>query len=65
MELGANEVNQVKAVPGNDKRNILDFKESLVLASPHCKINWSTCSSVVLPSYPLNYENSGTLYPLG
>jgi hypothetical protein len=35
--------------------------DQLALASPHCKINWSTCSNVVLPSSPLNLENSGTL----
>jgi hypothetical protein len=36
----------------------------LELASPHYKINWPTCSSVALPSSsPLNFKNSGTLYP--
>jgi hypothetical protein len=35
MVFGANEVNQVKAVPDNDKENILNFKASLELASPH------------------------------
>jgi hypothetical protein len=44
MELGAREVNYVKAVPDNDvpdndKGNILNFNASLALASPHCKIN--------------------------
>jgi hypothetical protein len=28
---------------------------SLALTSPHCKINWPTCSNVVLPSCPLNF----------
>jgi hypothetical protein len=65
IELGAKEVNQVKAVPDKDKENILNFKASLALASPHYKINWPTCSSVVLPSSPLNFENSGILFPLG
>jgi hypothetical protein len=65
IELGANEVNQVKVVSHNDKGNILNFKASLELASPHCKINWPTYPSVVLPSSPLNFENLGTLYPLG
>jgi hypothetical protein len=65
IELGAIEVNQVKVVSDNDKENILNFKASLELASPHCKINWPTCPSVILPSFPLNFENSGTLYPLG
>jgi hypothetical protein len=54
-------VNQVKVVPDKDKGNILNFNASLALASPHCKINWSTCSNVILPSSPLNLENSGTL----
>jgi hypothetical protein len=53
-ELGGREVNQIKAVPDNDKGNILNFNVSLALASPHCKINWPTCSNVVLPSSPLN-----------
>jgi hypothetical protein len=61
MELGAREVNHVKAMLDNDKGNILSFNASLELASPHCKINWPTCSNVVLPSSPLNFENSGTL----
>jgi hypothetical protein len=61
MELGAREVNQVKTVVDKDKENILNFNVSLALASPHCKINWRTCSNVVLPSSPLNLENSGTL----
>jgi hypothetical protein len=61
MELGAREVNYVKAMPDNDKGNILSSNASLALASPHCKINWPTCSNVVLPSSPLNLENSGTL----
>jgi hypothetical protein len=39
MELGGREVNQVKAVPDNDKGNILNFNTSLALASPHYKIN--------------------------
>jgi hypothetical protein len=39
MELGAREVNQVKAVVDKDKENILNFNVSLALASPHCKIN--------------------------
>jgi hypothetical protein len=39
MELGAREVNHVKAVPVNDKGNILNFNVSLALASPHYKIN--------------------------
>jgi hypothetical protein len=60
MELGAREVNQVKAVPDKDNRNIFNFNTSLALASPHCKINWPTCSNVVLPYSPLNIENSGT-----
>jgi hypothetical protein len=60
-ELGAREVNQEKAVPDNDKGNILNFNMSLTLALPHCKINWPTCSNVVLPSSPLNLQNSGTL----
>jgi hypothetical protein len=49
-ELGAREENQEKAVPDNDKGNILNFNVSLALASAHCKINWLTCSNVVLPS---------------
>jgi hypothetical protein len=61
MELGAREVNYVKVVTDNDKENILNFNMSLALASPHCKINYSICSSVVLPSSPLNLGNSGTL----
>jgi hypothetical protein len=61
MEIGAREVNHVKAVPDSDKGNILNFNTSLALASPHCKINWPTCSNVVLPSSPLNLENSGSL----
>jgi hypothetical protein len=61
MELGAREVNHVKAMSDNDKGNILSFNASLALASPHYKINWPTCSNVVLPSSPLNLENSGTL----
>jgi hypothetical protein len=61
IELGARGVNQVKAVPDNDKGNILNFNASLALASPHCKINWPTCSNVVLPSSLLNLENLGTL----
>jgi hypothetical protein len=48
-------------VPDNDKGNILSFNASLALASPHCKINWPKCYSVVLPSSPLNLANSGTL----
>jgi hypothetical protein len=48
-------------VPDRDKENILNFKMSLALASPHYKINWPTCSNVVLPSSPLNLENSGTI----
>jgi hypothetical protein len=47
MELGAREVNHVKAMSDNDKGNILNFNASLELASPHCKINWPTCSNVV------------------
>jgi hypothetical protein len=39
MELGTREVNHVKAMPDNDKENILSFNASLALASPHCKIN--------------------------
>jgi hypothetical protein len=50
-----------KIVRDNDKGNILNFNASLALASPHCKINWMTCSNVVLPSSPINLENSGTL----
>jgi hypothetical protein len=42
MKLEAREVNQVKAVPDNDKGNILNFNVSLALASPNYKINWST-----------------------
>jgi hypothetical protein len=61
MELGAREVNHIKAVPNNDKENILNFNTLLELASPHYKINWPTCSNVVLSSSPLNLENSGTL----
>jgi hypothetical protein len=61
MELGAREVNNVKAMPDNNKGNILNFSASLALASPHCKINWPTCSNVVLPSSQLNLENSVTL----
>jgi hypothetical protein len=61
MELGAREVNYVKAVPVNDKGNILSFNASLALASLYYKINWSTCSNMVLPSSPLNLENLGTL----
>jgi hypothetical protein len=57
-KLKAREVNYVKAVPDNDKGNILNFNVS---GSPHYKINWPTCSNVVLPSSPLNLENSGTL----
>jgi hypothetical protein len=64
IELEANKVNQVKAVSDNNQVNILNFKASLALASPHYKINWTTCSSVVLPFSPLNFEKSGTLYPL-
>jgi hypothetical protein len=60
-ELGAREVNYVKAVPDNHKGNILNFNAPLALASPHYKINWPTCSNVVLPSSPLNLKNSGTL----
>jgi hypothetical protein len=60
-ELGAREVNQVKVVPDNDKGNILNFNALLALASAHYKINWPTCSNVVLPSSTLNLENSGTL----
>jgi hypothetical protein len=56
MVLGAREVNQVKAMPDNDKGNILNFKASLVLDLPHYKINWPTCSSVVLPSSPLKFK---------
>jgi hypothetical protein len=44
-------------VPDNDKGNILNFNVSLALSSPHYKINWTTCSNVVLPSSPLNLEN--------
>jgi hypothetical protein len=61
IELGAGEVNQVKVVPDNDKRNILNFNASLALASPYYKINWPTYSNVVLSSSPLNLENLGTL----
>jgi hypothetical protein len=46
-ELGVREENQEKSVPDNDKGNILNFNMSLALASPHCKINWLTCSNVV------------------
>jgi hypothetical protein len=60
-DLGAREVNQVKIAPDCDKGNILNFNMSLALASPHYKINWPTCSNVVLPPLPLNLENSGTL----
>jgi hypothetical protein len=48
-------------VPDNNKGNILNFNTSLALASPHSKINWPTCSNVVLPSSPPNLENSRTL----
>jgi hypothetical protein len=61
MVLGAREVNHVKVVPDNDKENIHSFNASLALVSPHYKINWPTCSNVVVPSSPLNLENSGTL----
>jgi hypothetical protein len=61
IELGAREVNQVKAVPNNDKGNILNFNASLALASPHCKINWPIYSNVVLPSSLLNLEKAGIL----
>jgi hypothetical protein len=61
IELGAREVNQVKVVPEKDKGNILNFIMSLALASPHSKINWPTCSNMVLSSSPLNLENSGTI----
>jgi hypothetical protein len=44
-----------------DKGNILNFNASLTLASPYCKITWTTCCNVVLPSSPLNFENLGTL----
>jgi hypothetical protein len=47
-------VNHVKPVPDNDKGTILSFNVSLALVSPHYKINWPTCSNVVLPSSPLN-----------
>jgi hypothetical protein len=60
-ELEAREVNHVKAVPDNGKGNIVNFNMLLALASPHCKINWPTYSNAVLPSSPLNLENSGTL----
>jgi hypothetical protein len=56
----ARKVNQVKAESDKDKENILSFKASLVLASPHYKINWMTCSNVILPSSPQNFENSIT-----
>jgi hypothetical protein len=39
IKLKAREVNYVKAVPDNDKGNIINFNASLALASPHCKIN--------------------------
>jgi hypothetical protein len=61
IEFGAREINHVKAVSDNDKENILNFNASFALASPHCKIDWPTCSNVVLPFSPLNLENSGTL----
>jgi hypothetical protein len=61
MELGGKEVNQVKAVSDKDKGNILNFNVSLALVSPYCKINWPICSNVVLSSFPLNLENTGTL----
>jgi hypothetical protein len=48
IKLEEKEVNQVKAVSDKDKENILNFNVSLALASQHCKINWSTCSNVVL-----------------
>jgi hypothetical protein len=48
-------------VSDNDKENILNFKASLALASPHYKINWPICFNVVLPSSPLNLKNLGTL----
>jgi hypothetical protein len=60
-ELGAREVNQVKAVLDNNKGNILNFNVILPLTSPYCKINWPTCSNMVLSSSPRNLENSGTL----
>jgi hypothetical protein len=60
IELGAREVNQVKTVSDNDKGNIISFNVSLALASPHCKINWPTCSNVILPSSVLNLANSGS-----
>jgi hypothetical protein len=55
IELGAKKVNRVKAVLDNDKGNNFNLKASLALASPHYKINWPTCSSVVLPFSPLNF----------
>jgi hypothetical protein len=61
MELEAREVNHVKVVPDNNKGNILSLNTSLELVSPHCKINWPTCSNVVLPSSPQNLENSEIL----
>jgi hypothetical protein len=61
MKLEVRKVNQVKGVPDKDKGNILNFNASLAIASPYYKINWPTCSNVVLPSSPLNFENSGTL----
>jgi hypothetical protein len=61
IELGAREVNQVKAVSNNEKENILNLNVPLALDLPHCKRNWPTCSNVVLPSSPLNLANSGTL----
>jgi hypothetical protein len=61
MKLGVREVNQVKVIPDKDKGNNLNFNVPLALASPHCKINWPTCSNVVFSPSPLNLENLGTL----
>jgi hypothetical protein len=35
-------------MPDKDKGNILNFNTLLPLAPPHCKINWPTCSNVVV-----------------
>jgi hypothetical protein len=46
-------------MPDKDKENNLNFKASLALASTHYKINWLTCSNVVIPSSSLNFEKLG------
>lgn len=64
IELGARDVNQVKAVPDNDKGNNLTLKTS-DCTSLLCAKNCPTCSNVDLPSSPVNLTNSGTLKPRG